>query len=351
MLPELHAVVPADIDDPDRVSGGNAYDRRVLDGLRATGWVVTEHPVTGGWPRPDAAALERLAGVVAAVPEGGLLLVDGLVASCAAPVLVPEVGRVRLVVLVHLPLGLSDPVAAQGERDVLLAASAVVTTSEWTRGVLLDTYALVVDAVHVAQPGAARGAASEGTHEGGQLLCVAAVTAHKGHADLAAALGLVADLSWSCVVAGALDREPAVVADLRQRLARSGLADRVALVGALRGSALEEAYAAADLLVLPSHVETFGMVVTEALAHGVPVVASNVGGVPEALGHTGDGPAGLLVPVGRPDVLAAALRSWLTDPDERDRLRRRARRRRQDLSSWGHTVEQVSAVLVGVRDA
>jgi glycosyltransferase involved in cell wall biosynthesis len=152
-------------------------------------------------------------------------------------------------------------------------------------------------------------------------------------------------------VAGSLDREPEVVAQLLQRLTRSGLADRVALVGALRGSALEEAYAAADLLVLPSHVETFGMVVSEALAHGVPVVASDVGGVPEALGDTGDGPPGLLVPAGRPDVLAAALRCWLTDPDERDRLRRRARRRRQDLSSWARTVEQVSAVLVGVRDA
>jgi hypothetical protein len=252
---------------------------------------VHEHLVAGSWPRPDVGALAALRAAVGDVPVGAvllvdglvascadtglvpeaerlhlvvlvhlplgssdaaaavgerrvleaasavvttsdwtrqLLLVDGLVASCAAPVLVPEAGRVRLVVLVHLPLGLADPVAAQGEQDVLLAASAVVTTSDWTRGVLLDSYALAPDAVHVAHPGAELGAASTGTPEGGQLLCVAAVTAHKGHADLAAALGLVADLPWSCVVAGSLDREPDVVADLRQRLTRSGLADRVA---------------------------------------------------------------------------------------------------------------------------
>ena len=121
------------------------------------------------------------------------------------------------------------------------------------------------------------------------------------------------------------------------------------LVGALHGADLEGAYAAADLLVLPSHVETYGMVVTEALAHGLPVVATAVGGLPEALGEDlggpDDGRPGLLVPPGRPEELADTLRSWLTDGDLRERLRRRALRRRLRLSPWSRTVEDVSAVL------
>jgi glycosyltransferase involved in cell wall biosynthesis len=356
-------VVPAGIDDPEQVSGGNAYDRRVLDGLRTCGWAVREHHVSGAWPRPDTAALERLAAVVAAVPPDGLLLVDGLVACCADDVLVPAADRLRVVVLVHLPLGLADPVAAQKERRVLAAAAAVVATSGWTREVLLDSGALSTDVVHVARPGVDRAPSTVGSREGTRLLCVAAVTALKGHADLVAALTLVSDLSWSCVVAGSLDREPDVVADLRDRLTRSGLAGRVRLVGTLRDTDLEEAYAATDLLVLPSHVETYGMVVTEALAHGVPVVATAVGGVAEAMdgpdggtedGREGDrrsGPAGLLVPAGRPDALAEALRCWLVDGDLRERLRQGARQRRHDLSPWSRTAEQVSAVLGGVRDA
>ena len=159
----------------------------------------------------------------------------------------------------------------------------------------------------------------------------------------------MADLPWSCVVAGALDREPDVVAALRGQLSQEGLTDRVHLVGALRGADLEGAYAAADLLVLPSHVETYGMVVTEALAHGLPVVATAVGGLPEALGEArpDGGRPGLLVPPGRPEELADALRSWLTDGDLRERLRRRALRRRLRLSPWSRTVEDVSAVLSG----
>ncbi|WP_147067938.1 glycosyltransferase family 4 protein [Terrabacter aerolatus] len=350
-LREVRAVVPAGIDDPDLVSGGNAYDRHVLDGLREAGWVVGEHHVPGAWPHPDRASLGHLSAVVDDVPRDGLLLVDGLVASCAADVLVPAGERLRLTVLVHLPLGLTDPVAAQKERRVLEAASSIVTTSGWTRRTLLDAYALDPGVVHVARPGVRRAELSPGTSGGVRLLCVGAVTAIKGHADLLTALALVADLPWTCVVAGSLDREPELVARLRRQLSRAGLGGRVQLVGPLRGDDLERAYAASDLLVLPSRVETFGMVVTEALAHGLPVVASAVGGVPEAVGRTDEGPPGLLVPPGRPEALAHALRCWLGETDLRERLRGRARQRRRHLAPWSVTAQQVSAALVGVRDA
>ena len=335
----LHAIVPEGLDDPARASGGNAYDRRVLDGLRAAGWSVHEHAVPGSWPRPDTAALEALAAVAAALPAGSLLLVDGLVASAAPDVLVPVAGRVRLVVLVHMPLG-------DREREVLAAARAVLTTSRWTRCLLLERHRLRPERVHVAEPGVDPAGLAPGTESGGGMLCVAAVTRAKGHDVLLSALAQVPELPWRCTLVGSLAHDPTYVARLRHQVLRDGLLDRVAFGGTLAGDRLDAAYAAADVLVLPTRVESYGMVVTEALARGLPVVATTVGGVPEALGRLPDGRRpGLLVPADDPGSLGVALRLWLSDESLRSRLRRAARDRRALLGGWSATTGQVARVL------
>ena len=118
--------------------------------------------------------------------------------------------------------------------------------------------------------------------------------------------------------------------------------------GPRTGPELDRAYAAADLLVLASHAETYGMVVTEALARGLPVLATEVGGVTEALGHGEDGTRpGLLVPPGDPAALGAALRTWLGDAELRGRLRRAARERRASLRGWPATTSVLAGVLAG----
>ena len=119
--------------------------------------------------------------------------------------------------------------------------------------------------------------------------------------------------------------------------------------GPLVGAELDAAYAAADLVVLPSRGETYGMVVTEALARGLPVLATAVGGLPDALGRAPDGGVpGLLVPPGDAAALAGALRRWLTDADLRARLRRSAAARRTGLAGWATTARIVSNVLEAV---
>jgi glycosyltransferase involved in cell wall biosynthesis len=341
-LATLHAVLPGGVDDPDRPSGGNTYDRRVCDGLSAAGWNVREHLLPGDWPQPDSAAPARLAESLDLVPDGALALVDGLIASAAADVLVPAAQRVRLVVVVHMPLGATDEAARAGERAVLSSAAAVITTSEWTRDQLLAWYPLDANRVQVARPGVDAADAAPGTPAGGHLLCVAAVAAHKGQDVLLDALTGITDLRWRCRLVGPLDRDPAFVATLRAATTAAGLDDRIEFVGPLTGADLDLAYAGADLLVLPSRGETYGMVVGEALAHAVPVLVSEVGGVREAIGETG---AGLLVAPGDHGALAAAVRSWLTDPDLREARRRAALERRASLPGWPATVAKVAAAL------
>jgi glycosyltransferase involved in cell wall biosynthesis len=347
----LHVVVPDGIDDPARPSGGNSYDRHVCRGLSARGWSVHEHAVPGRWPRPEAASLACLAGVLERIPDAALVLLDGLVASTAPEVLVPQARRLRLVMLVHMPLGHRQADGGAGdapmrERAVLTAAAAVVTTSAWTRRRLLELYALPANRVHVAEPGVDAAALAPGTAAGGALLCVAAVTFDKGHDLLLDALETIADPSWHCVCVGSLDRDPAFVDSVRRRLLDGGLGHRVCFTGSRTGADLDRIYAAADLMVLASRAETYGMVVTEALARGLPVVAAEVGGVTEALGQGADGTRpGLLVPPGDPAALAAALREWLSDVELRERLRATARERRESLPAWSTTASAIASVL------
>ncbi|MEA2227182.1 MAG: hypothetical protein QOF04_812 [Solirubrobacteraceae bacterium] len=352
-MTEVHVVVPASIDDPARPSGGNAYDRQVCRGLAALGWAVHQHPIAGAWPRPGAPGPAALARAVRRIPDGAVVLLDGLIACAAPEALVPHAGRLREVVLVHMPLGHRPPDGEAGavrarEREVLAAAAAVVTTSAWTRRRLGELYALPAERVHVAEPGVDPAGLAPGTPDGDALLCVAAVTRDKGHDVLLDALATARDLPWRCACVGSLDRDPPFADGVRRRARDGGLGARVRFPGPRTGPELDRAYAAADLLVLASHAETYGMVVTEALARGLPVLAADVGGVTEALGHGEDGTRpGLLVPPGDPAALGAALRAWLGDAELRGRLRRAARERRASLRGWPATTSVLAGVLAG----
>jgi glycosyltransferase involved in cell wall biosynthesis len=226
-------------------------------------------------------------------------------------------------------------------------AEVVITPSVTTSLRVVAHHGLPPEKVHTAHPGVRSAEPARGTDRGSRILCVASLTPVKGHEDLIYALARVADLTdWSCDFVGGVVQDSAHVARLRTLIDDYGLADRVTIRGPLIGDALDAAYAAADLLVLPSYMESFGLVVQEALSRTIPVMASDVGGVPEAMGKTpaGERP-GLLIPPGSVSDWADGLRAWLTDSELRDRLRRAARDRRTALPDWRHTAHAVAAAL------
>ncbi len=352
-LRSVHFVMPGGVDDPTVPSGGNAYDRRVSLDLPGFGWQVHKHAVDGDWPRPDAAARTELARTLREFPDGTLVLLDGLVACGVPEIIVPEAERLNLAVLVHLPLGdetgLDPAVAAEldaRERTVLRAVPAVIATSDWAVRRLVSHHGLAPERVHVAAPGADIAPLASGTDGVSRLLCVAAVTPRKGQHRLVEALATVTDLPWSCVCVGGLNQDPEYVAELRSLIARHGLQDRLILAGPQAGAELDASYNSADLMVLTSYAETYGMAVTEALARGIPVLATDVGGVPEAVGRAPDGGVpGILVPPENPAAIAAELRGWFGEADVRRRLKAAARGRRAALNGWAGTARSLAAVL------
>ncbi len=295
-------------------------------------------------PWPDVQSYAALADALSRIPDGAAALVDGLVASPAPDVLVSESRRLRLVALVHMPLGRAE--TDQREGAVLSAVASVVTTSAWARSVLLELYSLPGHRVHVVEPGVELTELAPGTATGGSLLSVAAVIPGKGHDVLVDALATLSGHRWRCLCAGSLERDPAFVASLRRRVFDGGMNGRLRFSGALPEEDLARSYCASDLLVLPSRAETYGMVVTEALARGLPVVAADVGGVPEAMGHGADGARpGVLVPPDDPAALGDALQAWLGDAGLRRRLRRTASERRESLADWSTTTSAIADVL------
>jgi glycosyltransferase involved in cell wall biosynthesis len=344
----VDVVVPEGVDDTARPSGGNTYDMRLCEALAQHGWSARLRPVPGDWPRAGIGGSRALGKALAAIPDGGTALVDGLVSSAMPHVMVPASHRLRLVVLMHMPLGLEATRRDTGtlESGVVGAAAALVTPSEWCRQWLISAYGVDPARVHVARPGVDLDELAGRTREGTSLLCVGAVTPAKGYDVLLAALSRLTELSWRCVCVGAMTAAPEFVTQTQQGIHAAGLDGRIALAGPFTARELAAAYRAADVLVHPSRAETYGMVVTEALSRGLPVIAGHVGGVPEALGVTRDGRLpGLLIPPGDATGLADALRLWLCDEELRRGLRDAARRRRSELLGWPDTAARVARVL------
>ena len=321
-------------------TGGYAYDRRLIAGLRARDITVHHLAWPGGFPAPSADDLAAAARSLAEQPLGRIVIIDGLAFGAMPDLAAAEGHRLALVALVHHPLALETgaaPGLVAPERDALRHAAAVIATSAATAETLRRDYGVPAERLVVAPPGTdpALPAARRGSH----ILSLGAVTPRKGHDVLVAALGRIASLPWRCTIAGSLDRAPATAMALRAQIAAAGLADRIALVGEVDDAGA--LYAGADLFVLASRHEGFGMAYAEALMRGLPVIGTTAGAIPSVVPQK----AGALVPPDDPVALAEALARLLTDPAARDSASAAALQAAARLPRWDDTVSAVVALL------
>ena len=334
----------------DQLTGGYLFDRHVVDGLRATGRAVDVIELAGEYPEPDAVARGACAEALARLPAGTAAVIDGLALLAFADCLEREAKRLKLVAFVHHPLadetGLSEReqkrVAALEARLLKLVAGVLAPSESTAR--LVAAYGVPRARIAVTPPGTAkpkRAMRRRPSISGVELLCVASLTPRKGHMVLVEALAALADRNWHCRCIGSLTRDAATASAVRYEIGRRGLKGRIALEGEWPPERLGEAYAAADVAVLSSFHEGYGMALAEALAHGLPVISTTAGAIPDTV----PGSAGLLVPPGDVVAFTDALRWFLDEPRLRARLAAGARKTGARLPDWPQAVAGWAAAL------
>jgi glycosyltransferase involved in cell wall biosynthesis len=340
--------VPGDLARP---TGGYRYDQRIIQELRRLGWQVDVLNLGDGFPFPSAAERAIALAILLTVPDGCPVILDGLAFGA-----LPEAGalqsRTPLIALVHQPLALDsglDPAQADrllaSERAALAAAARVVVTSESTGRILIADYGVQSRRVSVVRPGNDPVPLAHGSTDAiVQLLSVGSVVPVKGYDVLIAALATIADLPWRLTIAGDVTRNRSAATRLATDISGHGLGDRVAVLGALPPERISELYLASDVFVLASRFEGYGMALTEAIAHGLPVVSTVAGAVPDTV------PAGtgLLVPPNDVTALAQALRRLISSRAERRRLAKNAREAAAQLPTWKESVRLFAGAIEAV---
>ncbi len=343
-MADVAFAIPGDLATP---TGGYAYDREVMARLPRFGVEVRHVILPASYPQPTPNDLAETARIIATLLPETILLIDGLAFGAMPADFLTSI-RQRIVALVHHPLGLEPGLTAARaaalfrlETAALAFARRVVVTSPFTGGLLARDFAVPRSAITVASPGTERATRARGTGTPLQLLSVGSVTPRKGFTVLVDALAPLAAHDWRLTIAGPLDRDQEAVTALRAAIARHGLGDRITMTGALGREALDRHYDAADVFVLPSLFEGFGMVLTEAMARGLPIVCTTGGAAAETVPDA----AALKVAPGVAEPLSNALGQLIVAPDLRQRLADAAWQAGQHLPDWDETARTIAAVI------
>jgi len=331
--------------DKDQRTGGYLYNANVLAELNAAALTVSYLRLPDSFPVPSEPDLRQAYGLLADIPSDVPIIVDGLALGAMNPNEVASI-KAPIIALVHHPLGLETGLAKDdaarliaNERAVLAHAAHVIVTSGHTAATLIADFDVSADRLTTALPGFARPAIARSPSAPPLILTVGLLTQRKGHDVLLDALAQVTDLDWRAEVVGRA-HDPAVAQALLQQSTDLDLDQRVAFRGEIGEGELQASYASATVFALATRYEGYGMVLSEAMLHGLPIVSCSVGAVPETVSD-----AGCLVPPDDPGAFADALRSILTDPKVAATHSKRAFELAKDLPTWQETAATVEDVI------
>jgi glycosyltransferase involved in cell wall biosynthesis len=337
---KLDLIVPGSI---NQITGGYVFARRIVWELRAHGDHVSVVELDGRFPDADAAAKRAATAALAALPNGATAVIDGLALLGFADCLADEAQRLKLVGFVHHSLADETGLSARktgrflaAEQRLLPLLRGIVCPSRNTAAALFN-HGIPEERIAVTPPGTSKSVAGrrrDKFHRQLRLLTVATITPRKGHRVLIEALASIDRTLWRLDCIGSLTRDPDCVAELRDAIVTHGLETNIRLLGERPPAQLMPAYDDADLFVLPSFHEGYGMAFAEAMAHGLPIVATTAGAIPDTVPTN----AAVLVPPGDIPALIAALDRVTRDHAFLTQLSDGARRAAAELPDWPEAV-------------
>jgi len=372
VAPVLTFAYPGDL---DTLTGGYLYDKHIIHELENLGWTVKRLSLGDAFPFSDAAALAAAADQLAIVPADSLLVIDGLALGAIGPLAKVFARRTGaavtgcasapisrgFVALVHHPLGLESGLSPEqstallaSEAQALAHARHVIVNSPTTAATLESLFAIGPDRVSIVVPGTERPALdTQASHNDGEVSCrehsaspillsVGSIIARKGYDVLVQALASLQTLDWELRIVGDPDRDPIVFEALTTQITRLGMSDRIRLLGALEPSALEHQYAQADLFVLASHYEGYGMAYAQAIARGLPVIGTTGGATAQTVAPG----TGILVEPGDVESLSKAIAQLLSHPEQRQKIAQASRKHAHELPSWIESARRFSESLI-----
>ena len=336
--------------DKDRRTGGFIYEARVLDELNWAGCATAHLQLPASFPDPTPGDMAVTLAALRAVPAHRPILLDGLVIGANAPEGLEKV-TAPVIAMVHHPLGLETGLDADraaflraNEAAALRHVAHVIVPSPETARILAEDFGADPARITIAPPGFDRPVVNRAPTEPPLILSVGLLAPRKGHDILLDALGQLPALPWQAQIVGKT-HDAGYAAALQEQAHMRGLADRVTLVGEVGPDALHARFNAASVFALATRYEGYGMVLSEAMFYGLPIVSCAVGAVPATVGA-----AGRLVPPDDPVALAEALRSILTDAGEAARLGALSTAASAALPRWQDTAQSFVDVITALEN-
>ncbi|WP_147112420.1 glycosyltransferase family 4 protein [Tateyamaria sp. syn59] len=331
--------------DKDRRTGGFIYEARVLDELNRIGCATEHLQLPDSFPDPTEADMAATLNALRAVPAHVPIILDGLVFGAIDPVGLSQV-EAPVIAMVHHPLGLETGLLKaradfllQNEAAALRHVDHVIVPSPETERILCTDFGADPDSITIAPPGFDKPLVKQVPTDPPLILSVGLLAPRKGHDVLLAALGHLRDLAWRADIVGKT-HDPDYARGLHLQVADLAIEDRVSFSGELAQADLAARFNAATVFALATRYEGYGMVLSEAMHYGLPVVSCSVGAVPETVGE-----AALLVPPDDPIALAGALRDVLQDRATAETLSRLSAKRAEALPGWQDTARLFEGVI------
>ncbi len=331
--------------DMHRKTGGFIYEATVLRALNDLGCPTANLQLPDSFPQPTEADMRTTLQALDAVPVDQPIILDGLVFGAIDPAGLAKI-RAPVIAMIHHPLGLESGIAPQlaahlraNEAAALKHASQIVVPSPHTARTLVHQFGADADKITVAPPGFEPIETRRTPAHPPLILSVGLLARRKGHDILLNALAAIKDLPWQAEIIG--KRHDVTVADqLLHQCDDLGLSDRVTFLGEVPQAQMTERFRAASIFALATRYEGYGMVLGEAMQHGLPIVTCRTGAVPDTVGD-----AALLVPPDASHSFANALRRLLVNTDTATTISLRAMRRGRALPLWRDTAGIISDVI------